>query len=403
MEADFLPAEDRGESTGLMEPLILDEGYVKRPALSELAFELAQKSAALRSSLPDNMAASLATLVRSMNCYYSNLIEGHYTHPIEIEHALNNKYSDDPKKRDLQLEAKAHISVQKWIDEGGVGSRILASETFCEIHRRFFEELPEDLMWVENPETEERIRINPGVLRHRDIRVGLHVAISPGAVPRFLRRYEEAYGRLGKAELVLAAAAAHHRLAWIHPFLDGNGRVIRLVSHALLLEALGTGAVWSVSRGLARNVDSYKEHLASCDLTRRNDLDGRGTLSQENLANFTEFFLKACIDQVNFMDSLMQPKMFRTRVQIWAEEEIRLGNLPSKSGKLLDALLYRGEVPRAEVANLLDVVDRHARRFVEPLTAMGVVVSDGTRAPLRLAFPATLASRWMPGLFPSMP
>ena len=403
IKADILPAEDRGESTGMMEPLILDEGYVKRSALSELAFELAQKSAALRSRLPDSMAASLAKLVRSMNCYYSNLIEGHDTHPIEIERALNNNYSDDPKKRDLQIEAKAHISIQQWIDEGGIGGRILVSENFCEIHRRFFAELPEELMWVENPDTKERIRINPGVLRHRDIRVGRHVAISPGAVPRFLRRYEEAYGRLGKAELVLAAAAAHHRLAWIHPFLDGNGRVIRLVSHALLLEALGTGALWSVSRGLARNVDAYKGHLASCDLTRRNDLDGRGTLSQENLASFTEFFLQACIDQVNFMESLMQPARLRTRIQLWAEEEIRLGNLPSKSGKILDALLYRGELPRAEVATLLDVVDRHARRFVEPLTAMGVVVSEGTRAPLRLAFPATLASRWMPGLFPNMP
>lgn len=403
IKADIVPAEDRGESIGLMEPLILEEGYSKRPALSELAFELAQKSAAFRSRLPDSMVASLATLVRSMNCYYSNLIEGHDTHPIEIERALKNDYSADPKKRDLQLEARAHIAVQQWIDEGGIAGRILASETFCEIHRRFFAELPEELMWVENPETKERIRITPGVLRHRDIKVGRHIAISPGAVPRFLTRYEEAYGRLGKAGLVLAAAAAHHRLAWIHPFLDGNGRVIRLASHALLLEALGTGAVWSVSRGLARNVDAYKDHLASCDLQKRNDLDGRGTLSQETLASFTEFFLRTCIDQVTFMESLMQPDRLRTRIQLWAEEEIRLGNLPAKSSVILEALLYRGEIPRSDVAGLLGVVERQGRRIVGALADMGVTVSDGPRAPIRLAFPAALASRWMPGLFPDMP
>jgi Fic family protein len=403
LKEDIFPVEDRGESIGLMEPLVLSEDSNRRPALSELAFELAQKSAAFRAGLPESMVASLATLVRSMNCYYSNLIEGHDTHPIEIERALKNDYSADPKKRDLQLEAKAHIAVQQWIDEGGIAGRVLASETFCEIHRRFFAELPEELMWVENPETKERIRITPGVLRHRDIQVGRHVAISPGAVPRFLTRYEDAYGRLGKAGLVLAAAAAHHRLAWIHPFLDGNGRVIRLASHALLLEALGTGAVWSVSRGLARNVDAYKAHLARCDYTKRNDLDGRGHLSEEELASFTEFFLRTCIDQVTFMEELMQPATLRTRIQLWAEEQVRLGKLPAKSGKILDALLYRGELPRAEVATLLDVVDRHARRFVEPLTAMGVVVSEGPRAPLRLAFPAALASRWMPGLFPDMP
>jgi hypothetical protein len=64
--------------------------------------------------------ASLADLVRAMNCYYSNLIEGHDTHPIDIERALKSDYSNDAKKRDLQLEAQAHIAVQKWIDAGGL-------------------------------------------------------------------------------------------------------------------------------------------------------------------------------------------------------------------------------------------------------------------------------------------
>lgn len=45
-----------------------------------------------------------------MNCYYSNLIEGHDTHPTDIERALKNDYSNDPRKRDLQLVAKAHIT-----------------------------------------------------------------------------------------------------------------------------------------------------------------------------------------------------------------------------------------------------------------------------------------------------
>jgi Fic family protein len=72
------------------------------------------------------------------------------------------------------------------------------------------------------------------------------------------------HGGLGKAETIIAAAAAHHWLLWIHPFLDGNGRVARLMSHAMLLEALDTGGIWSIARGLARNVNSYKSHLAAC-------------------------------------------------------------------------------------------------------------------------------------------
>src|SRR5213076_2600935 len=220
-----------------------------------------------------------------------------------------------------------------------------------EIHRRFCAELPEALLWVEDAEGKERVRVVPGELRKRDVKVGGHVAISPGAVPRFLKRFEDVYGSLGKTDSILAAAPAHHRLVWVHPFLDGNGRVARLMSHATLLETLDTGAVWSVARGLARNVEEYKAHLAACDQTRRNDLDGRGHLSEENLAEFTKFFLTTCLDQVTFMERLMEAGQLRARILLWAEEEIRLNRLPPKSAAIIEAVLYRAELPRADTAN----------------------------------------------------
>jgi Fic family protein len=407
-EADVKPdvrpaikaAEDRGERIALMEPLVLGEGSRHRAELIDLALELAQRSAGFRRSLPESLLSSLATLVRSMNCYYSNLIEGHDTHPIDIERALQGDYSKDTKKRDLQLEAKAHIAVQQWIDEGGLKGRAVTSDSIREIHGRFCESLPEDLLWAEDPTTHERMKVVPGALRTRDVAVGGHIAISAPAVPRFLQRFEEVYSRLGKTETIMATAAAHHRLAWIHPFLDGNGRVARLTSHATLLDALDTGAVWSVARGLARNVNAYKGHLAACDQTRRNDLDGRGNLSEESLAEFTRFFLTTCLDQVTFMEALMQPDSLRARILLWTEEEIRLDRLPPKSGAILEAVLYRGELPRGDAAGIVGTGDRQARRVVSALIERGVLLSDSSRAPLRLAFPATLASRWMPGLFP---
>jgi Fic family protein len=393
-------AKDRGESIGLMEPLLIGEGSAKRGTLTDLAFELGSKSAGFRRSLPGNLLNSLADLVRSMNCYYSNLIEGHDTHPIDIERALKGDYSNDTKKRDLQLEAKAHITVQQWIDGGGLKGRAVTAESIREIHKRFCDQLPEDLLWVEDPATKEKIKVIPGELRDRDVAVGLHIPISAPAVPRFLKRFEEVYSKLGKTETIIATAAAHHRFAWIHPFLDGNGRVARLMSHATLLEALDTGGVWSIARGLARNVDAYKGHLAACDLPRRNDLDGRGHLSEETLTQFTSFFLTTCIDQVTFMENLMQPDQLRTRILLWAEEEIRMGKLPPKSGAILEAVLYRGEIPRAETPAIFETSERSASRFVSALIERGVLKSESSRAPLRLAFPAALAARWMPGLFP---
>jgi Fic family protein len=400
IKEDIRAAEDGDVLVSLMEPLLLAEGSRHRGGLTDLALELAQKSSGFRRSLPESLLASLADLVRAMNCYYSNLIEGHDTHPVDIERALKNDYSKDARKRALQLEARAHITVQKWIDGGGLTGRAVTSAGICEVHRRFCEELPDDLLWAEDPATKERVRVIPGELRKKHVQVGAQIAVSSGAVPRFLRRFEEVYGGASKTESILGAAAAHHRLVWIHPFVDGNGRVARLMSHAMLLNTLDTGAVWSVARGLARNVDEYKGHLAACDRTRRNDLDGRGNLSEEALAAFTDFFLRTCIDQVTFMEELMQPNRLRARILLWAEEEIRLNLLPPKSGNILAAVLYRGELPRADAAGAVGAGERHARRMVSALMKRGVLTADSARAPLRLVFPAALAARWMPGLFP---
>ena len=383
-----------------MEPLVLRDTARNQAGLPDLALMLAKRSAGFRRSLPQSLLASLAALVRTMNCYYSNLIEGHATHPIDIDRALKGNYSKNLAKRNLQLEATAHIAVQQWIDGGALKGHGVDVESIREIHRRFCSELPEDLLVVDSPDAKKATKVIPGELRTRDVVVGRHVAVSPGAVPRFLSRYQEVYRSLGAIDTVMAAAAAHHRLLWIHPFLDGNGRVARLLSHAILLETLDTGAVWSIARGLARNVTAYKDHLAACDQTRRNDLDGRGSLSEESLIAFTDFFLRTCIDQVSFMEDLIQPDRLRARIRIWAEEEIRLGHLPAKSDAILEAVLYRGELPRADLPGLAGTGDRQARRIASALLAREVLQADSSRAPLRLAIPAVLASRWMPGLFP---
>lgn len=403
-KADKEPAKkaatDEGESIGLMEPMLISESGGRRGSIADLALEVAQKSARLRASLPVGVAAALADLVRSMNCYYSNLIEGRDTHPIDIERALKADYSADPKKRDLQLEARAHIATQKWIDDGGLDGRAVTSEGLLACHRRFCELLPDDLLWVENPETKERIKVIPGEFRTRDVAVGRHIPVSPGAVPRFMKRFEDAYKKLGKVDSIIAAVTAHHRFVWIHPFIDGNGRVVRLMSYAMLREALDTGGIWSIARGLARSVDDYKAHLASCDQTRRNDLDGRGHLSEEALANFATYFLKTCLDQITFMEGLVQPDELRGRMLVWVEEEVKADRLPAKSGSVLEAILFRGELPKGDVETLLGVSERTARRLYTALIDRGVVTTEGKHAPLRLAFPAILASRWMPGLFP---
>lgn len=215
-----------------------------------------------------------------------------------------------------------------------------------------------------------------------------------------MQRFEEVFTTQLKAESVINAPAAHHRLLWIHPFLDGNGRFARLMSYAQLKHGLSTGGLWSVARGLARRVNDYKGYLANCDLQRRNDLDGRGKLSEESLGAFSKFFLETALDQVSFMESLLQPDLLRVRIINWCKEEIELGSLPAKAQRIMEAILFTGELDRADLPALLGTTERKSRRITASLLAVGAITSASSRSPFRLGFPATLAHRWLPGLFP---
>jgi len=181
VEADMKAVTDRGEAAVFMEPIKVGESSPHRGALAELVVEIAAKSTGFRRSMPEGVVVALADLVRAMNCYHSNLIEGHNTHPVDIERAMRNEYSDEPRKRNLQLEARAHVTVQKWIDQGGLAGRAATQGGVCDIHKRFGEMLPDELLWLENPESGEHVRLEPGTLRNRDVKVGDHVPISPGA------------------------------------------------------------------------------------------------------------------------------------------------------------------------------------------------------------------------------
>ena len=383
------------------EPFMPAEGTA---VLENLAFDLAREASELSAQLHPVVRLSVADLVRSMNCYYSNLIEGHNTHPRDIDRALSADYSSDPHRRDLQIEARAHIEVQQMIDErAGEMPRPPASRAFIEwTHREFCRRLPESLLVVENPDTRERIPVVPGQMRSRIVAVGRHVAPDAGDLPAFMERLEEGYdeGRLTKPRQVIAVAAAHHRFLWIHPFLDGNGRVARMMSHAMLLE-IGIGsALWSVSRGLARSSGEYKRLLMAADEPRRNDLDGRGALSHEALIDFCRFFLETCLDQVRYMRELLDPSELQRRMDLYVRDEESAERLPKRSFVVLREALLAGELERGRIPQLIDTSERTARRVISALIDKRLLVTRSHKAPLRLGFPIDVVERWFPKLYP---
>lgn len=391
------------ESITMMEPMLPPDGESR---LEDLALDMATKASGLASQLPLAVRRGVGDLVRSMNCYYSNLIEGHDTHPRDIDRALSHAdYSTDPQKRALQREAVAHIEVQRLIDHNkDLQVETTSVDYLFWLHREFCQRLPEELLWVQNPDTGERLRVIAGKLRTGWVQVGRHIPPGAEVLPRFLDRFAQAYdkNRLSKVRQIIALGAAHHRLLWIHPFYDGNGRVARLMSHASLQRCGVGSSLWSVARGLARNVTEYKALLMAADQPRFGDLDGRGTLSTKTLIEFCRFFLTICIDQIDFMASLLEPGDLLKRMRLHIEEEVQAGNLPKGSFPILREALLTGEVSRGRAGEITGYGERMARNVVSALLKKGYLKSESTRCPLVLSFPINSIERWFPRLYPSL-
>ena len=383
-----------------MEPMLPQD---RNRTLENLAVELVAKTNHLSGKVKPEVRDSIGELVRSMNCYYSNLIEGHNTHPRDIDNALDNRYAENPEKRALQQEAIAHIEVQRKIDASEAPDTLSTSpEYICWIHYEFCRRLQDGQLWVENPNTKKRIQVVPGEFRDGAVQVGRHIPPPAEDIKHYLNRFFEVYGddNLSSIRRIIATAAAHHRFVWIHPFYDGNGRVARLMSHAMLLQCGVGSSLWSVSRGLSRNDADYKSRLMAADSPRQGSLDGRGALSEKQLQAFCEFFLRVSIDQVEFMESLLQPGELLRRMKLYCDDEEAAHRLPKRSMALLREAFLAGQFARGRAPELTGYQERRAREILTHLLKVRLLVSTGPRAPVRLGFPLNVVERWFPALYP---
>jgi Fic family protein len=397
-------AKDQTESTSRIEPARLEEAP---EAIADVVAELSASSAVLGAALHPTTAANLAALVRIMNTYYSNLIEGHDTRPRDIERALAGNFDQDEERRNLQLEAAAHVRVQTEIDYMAAEDTLpepTSTEFIRWVHREFYRDAPEEMLRIKG--TENEFLMVPGEWRTRpehDVAVGRQIPPSSDRVEDFMQYFETRYrvADMGKAARIMAIAAAHHRLNYIHPFPDGNGRVSRLVSHAMALKSgIGAHGLWSVSRGLARGLESrgdYKRLMDHADMPRQGALDGRGNLSQRALTEFTLWFLKVCLDQVTFMSGLFDLNNLGHRLDMYTE---RSDNLKPEAARLLHEALIRGQFERGEAARITGLPERTARRVLNDIVSDGLLASATPKAPVSLRFPAASLESLFPRLYP---
>lgn len=376
--------------------------YLKSGVLGEYddkILELYKADSALNENIPDSIRGSVEWLLRLVNCYYSNKIEGNPTHPKELlstqeKDVTNNKSIGTPN---FILELLVHIEAQiKAENTSTIGKKVTSETTIKSIHASFYDNLPEETLAILNQDGEtvldtngDPITLIPGEYRTREVKVGQHIPPEPNEIGGYMRWIESSFNPdlIHGTNRVLAAAGLHHRLAWIHPFMDGNGRAIRLITDCYMRNAgFGGYGLWSITRGFGRNTSSYYKALAQADTERQGDTDGRGILSEAGLVVWTKYFINTALDQIKFFTDLLEPRKLNIRVDYYFELRAK-GGLPDSNGQTLPLLkitardiyrliLEKGSMSRSAICQHLSKGEQTLRPIFKQMHAEGLISAE---------------------------
>jgi Fic family protein len=386
-----------------MEPLL--PGEYRLGALLEQAHDLIRSADRLSGMCQPGALVGLRGLLRAMNSYYTNRIEGQHTLPMDIEQALRNHYAADADKARRQRLALAHMATEASLESRWSQwdhSTVWSPQMLCDLHQDLFARLPANDLHLAG--TEGFVALQPGALRTQQVSVGRHAAPDVAHLAEFLNRWSAFYGGVRRGEMqVLAAAAAHQRLAWIHPFRDGNGRVARLHTY-LVLGHLGlTNGMWSPLRGFARSHDAYHAHLAAADEPRAGDLDGHGHLSERALETWIAYVLAQCLDQVRFMADMLALGGMQERIAacLAYEQQVVQQGVRTEALRALHYLFAtQGALPRADFKAMLGLGERLATAQISALLKRGLLESDSPYGSLRFGVPQHALRFYFPRLWP---
>ena len=391
-------------------PFIPSDPALAGSALPDKVIRLLAASAQLAGQVPPETRRTIVRYMAVINSYYSNLIEGNHTLPHEIRAAQAGELSPDPAKRDLQLESIAHIYVQQWLDEQQPELDVLYTPEFIQaIHREFYLQVPESLHLIKDENGNVVDKVVPGAWRKKTVIVGRHMTPEPAHVAALMRSYCNTYhpDHYKGDRKIMAVMCAHHRLGWIHPFTDGNGRVMRLFTDAAL-KAIGlqSTGVWCLSRGLARASAQYKSALERADFVRQGDFDGRGVLSEQTLMAFCEFMLDTGLDQVKYMRELLVLDAMHHRIKkyVQARNDGRVpgvGDIKDNAVLVLYNAFINGKLSRAMAIELCGMAERSARRLLAQLKEEGLLSETSSRSDLTWEIPEHAEPWYFPLITPT--
>jgi Fic family protein len=384
------------------------EHYPLKQEIINKAERIIIESAKLTGNLNIHVINAIKDNLRTINSYYSNKIESEGTHPIDIERAMKNDFSQDDKKKSMQQLSLVHIEVQKYLESTiDISTKPYSLEKILEIHKIFYSK--EEMKYALNIKNGDlKVEMIPGELRKGYVRVGEHIPPNNDELQSYFDQFETLYNQSihsAHTMKLIYALCSHHRLTYIHPFYDGNGRVSRLYLDYLLFYSNIQGyGLWNISRGLARNQKNYRKYLARADEQFSGYSDGRGPLTLKGLEAFLEFMLDIALDQVLFMSEYLKLDSMAKKIKAFVElsQKSLLHNikpLPKESYKLFEYLLIHGEVTRGEAKEILGVSAPKSISIVKDLLEEDYLQTDSPRGKIRFKLNSKLSGYLIPELF----
>jgi len=375
------------------------------------AEQVVLKSEALSGTHAIQTINAISQMLFTVNSYYSNKIESEGTHPISIEKAMQKRYSENSRERSLQTLSVKYIETQKMIYANVQEVSTFELDTILKTHYFLYsQEGMEDFLEVK-AENEEVLHMSPGKLRVKEVKVGGHIPPLANKLPNLLEQMLNLYtleNHGTNTKRLILALAFHHRMTWIHPFLDGNGRTSRLLLDLSLKQLLGTSyGLWNIARGLARDENKYKAMLNNADRPRQGDIDGRGNLSTKGLSAFVEYMLDIALDQIEYMSSCVRLDSLSKRIDEYIKVFSRTAGpykslLPKETNLVLKELLLKGEIARGEVGVIINCSRTKATDIVKILLEERLLESQGVKDKLRMNFNAHMSQFVFPELVPAL-
>ena len=401
----YKPARKEKDPLYSLSPVL--PGKENMGPLKDMAQAIITASAGLEGRVARETAVALGDRLRLVNSYYSNLIEGHKTSISDIESALHKVFSHNPDKKYAQELCAAHVETERrfvQLVEAQKDRNICDQELLSDIHAAFYANLPDEHLYTHSGGGFTKHSVHPGVIRDVSVSVDGRSPHGPDHrdLPALLKTFANAYDphHFHGDERLIAMAASHHRLTWLHPFRDGNGRVARLFSGLYLAGAgVNRNNLWSLSRGLSRRKEQYMFELWATDSPSTEK--GAHHFDDDLLADFCRFFFEVCLDQIRFMEDLLRLDEIESRIDWYVEMRAKDPKKPLKvpAGRLLRAVFMRGAVPRGMVAEILNMSARNARRIVSDLLKDNLLYSPSHRAPLTIGLPIHVLPYYFPSLY----